>query len=100
MAYLLNGRIKMSDKATDWNPVCIVTKEDSIKDLDNKHIDHIIPSSLYKNENELIKKGFNLRNLRLIDSKENIIKNNKLDIKLIKKHKIFDLLPKGHYYAE
>jgi hypothetical protein len=72
------------------------TWEDFINKRTDLHIDHIIPRTLYKitsYECEDFKKCWNIRNLRLIPSIENISKNNKLDINLISKYKIEDLLP-------
>jgi len=60
------------------------------------HLDHIIPISSYtftSHEDEEFKKCWNLRNLRLITAKENLSKFNILDMKLVKKFNINDLLP-------
>jgi hypothetical protein len=59
------------------------------------HIDHIIPQSLYKfsSYNKEFRKCWNLRNLRLLESGENVSKQNKLDVLLIKEYNIFDLMP-------
>lgn len=64
----------------------------------NLDIDHIIPVSEYDfNDVEDIKKCWNPKNLRLLDRYENRnLKRNKIDFKLIKKHKIENLLP-GKY---
>jgi hypothetical protein len=40
-----------------------------------------------------IRNCFNLRNLRLIESSENLSKKDKLDLNLIEEMDIFDLLP-------
>ena len=64
----------------------------------NYHIDHIIPESLYsyKNiEDFEFKKCWNYRNLRIFPSKDNIIKSNNLNLDLVKKYKIKDLMPSG-----
>ena len=63
---------------------------------DNIHIDHLIPISAYdfNNPNE-IKKCWNPRNLRLLPAKENLSKNNIIDLNLIRKYNIIDLLPEG-----
>ena len=57
-------------------------------------IDHIIPQSLFDftNENE-VKKCWDLNNLRPLNKKDNNSKNNSLNIKLIEKYNIRDLLP-------
>ena len=75
------------------------TSEYLIEDYLNRklHIDHIIPQSLYdfsSYEDKEFKKCWNLRNLRLTSAKENLIKNNKIDIELIREYNIEDLLPK------
>jgi hypothetical protein len=54
-----------------FNHLGIKTKED----LKNKHIDHICPISQAQNEEELIKLQ-HYTNLRIIPSKDNLIKNN------------------------
>lgn len=61
---------------------------------DAVHIDHIIPCCLYDftNEDE-IKKCFNWRNLRYIPGKENLEKNGRLQLNLVEKYDIKDLLP-------
>jgi hypothetical protein len=58
------------------------------------HIDHIIPIYIYDftNIND-IKKCWNPNNLRIILSKTNMSKHKKINIKLIKKYKIENLLP-------
>lgn len=68
----------------------ITDKYDSSK----YHIDHIIPCAAYDlTDHAEQKKCFNWRNLRLIDAKENLSKNDKLDMKLVHVHKIEHLLP-------
>jgi hypothetical protein len=63
---------------------------------DGLHIDHIIPSSLFDHTNEEeIKKCWNWRNLRYLPAKENLSKQNALDMDLIKSYGIEDLLPEG-----
>lgn len=58
------------------------------------HIDHIIPISIYDfSNNNDIKKCWNPENLRIIDSKKNMKKHSKINIKLIEKYKIKHLLP-------
>lgn len=60
------------------------------------HIDHIIPCAVYDfNNAEHIKLCWQPENLRIIPAKENLEKNDKLDFKLIEKHGISHLLPKG-----
>lgn len=60
------------------------------------HIDHIIPISIYNFLNEEdIKRCWNPFNLRLIESEKNMEKHNKIDMELIKKHKIEHLLPEN-----
>jgi len=57
------------------------------------HIDHIIPCNHYDltiEENQL--KCFNYRNLRPLEAKENISKNDTLDLDLVKHYGIEDLL--------
>jgi len=76
-----------------------LTSKYSIQDYLEKdlHIDHIIPISTYNFksfENEEFKKCWNLRNLRLITAKENLSKSNNLDMDLVEKYKIKDLLPR------
>jgi hypothetical protein len=68
-------------------------KED-LKDIKGKSLDHIIPKSLYNHsDTEEIKKCWNLRNLRFINSEENKKKGKNIDWELIKKHNLMDLLP-------
>ena len=57
-------------------------------------IDHIIPISVYNffDKND-IKKCWDLRNLRPLESKENASKSNFIDMELIKEHDIEHLLP-------
>jgi len=65
------------------------------KDL---HIDHIIPKSLYNFENyknKEFRKCWNFKNLRIIKAEENLNKNDKLDMNLVKFYNIKHLLPKG-----
>jgi hypothetical protein len=65
------------------------------------HIDHIIPCYLYYlNSLEEQKKCFNYRNIRPLWAKDNLSKNNKFDIDLVKKYQIDDLLPKNFKYIE
>ncbi len=65
------------------------------KEIRTWQIDHIIAVSLYNAcDREEIKKCWNLRNLRPLDSKENNIKWNKFDWELIEEFQIQDLLPK------
>ena len=89
VGYTLNELIEHLENTSDF------TIQDYLeKDL---HIDHIIPRSLYKfesHEDEKFKKCWNYRNLRFLEGKENMQKNNKLDLKLIKKYGIDNLLPK------
>jgi hypothetical protein len=70
------------------------TKDQKWTDED-LHIDHIIPVSLFDHtdDNE-IKKCWNLRNIRYLPALENLSKGDKLDMELIKKYGIEDLLPK------
>lgn len=66
------------------------------------HIDHIIPISLYnfkRKENSEFKKCWNYRNLRIIKGKKNLEKLNKIDLSLIEKFNIKDLLPKNFKYG-
>jgi hypothetical protein len=59
-------------------------------------IDHIIPISLYDLNNEKeFKKCCDLRNLRPLERKDNQIKWNKLNMKLVEEYNIKDLLPGG-----
>lgn len=62
---------------------------------DKLHIDHIIPQKyfIFDDYNDEFRKCWNLRNLRLVDSNINNIKNDKIDIELIKKYDIMDLIP-------
>jgi hypothetical protein len=66
--------------------------------LDGKlHIDHIIPKKIFiydSYEDKEFKKCWNYRNLRLLSKKENSSKRDKLDMELVKKYNIEDLLPK------
>lgn len=62
------------------------------------HIDHIIPQHLYSFNSYLdeeFKKCWNLRNLRIITETENLNKLGTLDLDLVDKYKISDLLPKS-----
>jgi DNA-directed RNA polymerase subunit RPC12/RpoP len=73
-----------------------VTWEIYLKSNNEFHIDHIIPISAYKFESyndEEFKKCWNYRNLRIISKKENLTKLSKIEIELIKKYDIKDLLP-------
>jgi len=116
-SYVLNKRIQrgilhlIKDKqGKKWQNLLGYTLNDLIeyfkaiynfdieKDLNEEiHIDHIIPKSLYKfsscNDEEF-KKCWNLRNLRPISKNENLLKHDNLDLELIKKYNIEDLLPK------
>jgi len=58
------------------------------------HTDHIIPQALYDYTNEEdIKKCWNKRNLRTLPAKENMSKNDNLDMVLVEEYNISDLLP-------
>lgn len=60
------------------------------------HIDHIIPCSIYDfTDSEEIKKCWNPRNLRLLSKEENILKSDSIDMELISKRGVQDLLPKN-----
>lgn len=60
------------------------------------HIDHIIPLNLFDvSDTNHQKKCFNYRNLRPLWAKENISKQDTLDMDLIKSYGIEDLLPEG-----
>tara|TARA_Y100000310_G_C20634450_1_gene790427 strand:- start:274 stop:837 length:564 start_codon:yes stop_codon:yes gene_type:complete len=69
------------------------TWENFLKNTKAFHIDHIIPQKFYLNEEEYIVKCWNLRNLRLLPAKENLSRADEIDIKLVKKYDIEDLLP-------
>jgi hypothetical protein len=57
-------------------------------------IDHIIPCAKYNLKIEFEQtKCFNYRNLRPYEKKKNNIKNDKIDMGLIKQHNILDLMP-------
>jgi hypothetical protein len=61
-------------------------------------IDHIIPQCRYDHTNEEeIKKCWNWRNLRYLPRTDNISKGNILDMSLVEKYGIFDLLPIDFY---
>jgi len=93
-----------------WEDIVGYTLEDLINHLQNNsnyliedysninlHIDHIIPKSLYKfesYEDEEFKKCWSLRNLRLIPAEENLSRSKKLDLELVNKFNVYDLLPK------
>jgi hypothetical protein len=67
-------------------------------DYENKtyiiHIDHIIPCTIFDFNNlEEIKKCWSPRNLRFLSAQENILKSSKIDLNLILKFGIQDLLP-------
>lgn len=63
------------------------------------HIDHIIPCAAYDfNDPEEIKKCWNPKNLRLLPAKENLSKSDKIDLSLIIKYDILNLMPKGMNY--
>jgi hypothetical protein len=69
------------------------TKHDGWRDVE-LDIDHIIPKSLYDHTNEEeIKKCWNWRNLRYFPKSDNIIKGDILDMAVVKKYGIDDLLP-------
>lgn len=58
------------------------------------HIDHIIPQSIYDiNNEEDIRKCWDMRNLRMYPAVDNISKANKVDMELIKQYNIEDLMP-------
>ena len=58
-------------------------------------IDHIIPQTVYDwTDEEEIRKCWDLRNLRPLCAIENTSKKNNLDLDLIVKYQIEDLLPK------
>ncbi len=58
------------------------------------HIDHIIPVVLYDlSKIEELRKCWNFRNLRPLFVNQNLSKGSKLDIELVEKYDIFDLLP-------
>lgn len=58
------------------------------------HIDHIIPKSVYNfSVEDDFKKCWNLRNLRLLEDKKNLVKNDFVDLVLIEELGIKDLLP-------
>jgi len=60
------------------------------------HIDHIIPRNNYKNnEEEYLKKCWNLRNLRLITAEKNYAREHDIDMKLVEEYEIEDLLPEN-----
>ena len=76
------------------------TKDDNWGDVE-LHIDHIIPVSSYDHTNkEEIKKCWNWRNLRYLPGPENSSKGDILDMALVEKYGISDLLPdflRGRY---
>ena len=88
VGYTINELIEHLEEISDF------TIQDYIeKDL---HLDHIIPISVYNFnsfEDEEFKKCWNYRNLRIIPAKENLRKSNNLDMKLIIKYNIQNLLP-------
>jgi len=90
VSYTLNELIEHLENTSEF------TIQDYLeKDL---HLDHIIPISVYNFnsfEDEEFKKCWNLKNLRIILAKENLRKNNKLDMELVEKFNIKDLLPLG-----
>lgn len=72
----------------------------------NLHIDHIIPRSIFNHEldpngtplfTKEIRKCWNWRNLRYLPASENISKGNVLDMALVEKYGISDLLPIDFY---
>lgn len=64
------------------------------KEKETWQIDHIIPQRMYDFcKDEEIKKCWDLRNLRPLNSKENNIKHGKVDWTLIEDMKLEDLLP-------
>jgi hypothetical protein len=70
--------------------------EKYIKNKKLYQIDHIIPRSSYNFlNNSDIEKCWNPKNLRILLTQENKSKSNKIDIELIKQHKIEHLLPEG-----
>lgn len=98
-----------------WEDIVGYTIQELIEHLENNseftiqnylekdlHINHIIPQSLYSfksYEDEEFKKCWDLRNLRLITARKNLSKNNTLDINLIRKFNLLDLLPNGEKNA-
>jgi hypothetical protein len=57
------------------------------------HIDHIKPCSFFDLENqESIHKCYNWTNLRPCEAKENLLKGNKIDKKLIEKYENLKIL--------
>jgi hypothetical protein len=75
-----------------------LTWEIYLKNRSDWHIDHIIPQSNFNyisNNDDEFKKCWNLRNLRIIDAKTNMKKFEQIDMILVKKYNIIDLLPKG-----
>ena len=60
------------------------------------HIDHIIPASAYDlNDMDELRRCWNCRNLRFLTREENMAKFNRLDMELVEKYAIHDLLPKS-----
>lgn len=57
------------------------------------HIDHIIPKSLYNLTEKDLCRCWNYANLRLIPASQNLAKSDNLDMDLVRKHNIEDLLP-------
>ena len=70
-----------------------VSWEHFLENSKNFHIDHIIPQSIYKTEKEYLQKGWNLRNLRILPAKENLLKKDTIMIDLIEEYNIKDLFP-------
>jgi hypothetical protein len=74
-----------------------ITLNMALKQKKSFHIDHIIPISAYtitSIDDLELKKCWNYRNLRMLEASENINKANMLDMELVKKFNIEDLLPK------
>jgi hypothetical protein len=66
------------------------------KNTHNYHVDHIIPVSAYDfSIDEDIKNCWNPRNLRIIEAQENMKKGGIVDIDIIIKYNVIDLMPKG-----
>lgn len=57
------------------------------------HIDHIIPKSLYNLTEKDLCRCWNYANLRLIPASHNLAKSDTLDMDLVRKYDIKDLLP-------
>lgn len=99
--------LRDNKKGKKWETLVGYTIDDLINNLqlnekeyinNNLHIDHIIPINFYNYtsfEDDNFKKCWNLRNLRLIPSEENLSKSDKIDKELILYYNIEDLLPEG-----